>query len=79
MKEMSFFGKEESEMQDFLTLGTAPVAEPCVQVGQFDYYDTVKDECRRFIMPLRQKFGDEPPGARFAIKSFDHVFGAITK
>jgi hypothetical protein len=62
-------------MQDFVTLGTAPVDEPFAQVGQPGYDDTVKDECRRFIRLLRQKFGDEPPGVRFAIKSFEHDFG----
>jgi hypothetical protein len=62
-------------MQDFVTLGTAPVDEPCAQLGQPDYYDKVRDECRRFIRLLRQKFGEEPPGARFAIKGFDHDFG----
>jgi hypothetical protein len=62
-------------MQDFMTLGTAPVDEPCAQVGQPDYYDKVKGECRRFITLLRQTFGDEPTGARFAIKSFNHDFG----
>jgi hypothetical protein len=36
-------------MQDFITLGTAPVDEPCAQLGQDDYYDKVRLECRRFI------------------------------
>jgi hypothetical protein len=62
-------------MQDFVTLGTAPIDEPCAQLGRDDYDDTVKEECRRFIRRLRQTFGDEPSGARFAIKSFDHDFG----
>lgn len=62
-------------MLDFMTLGTAPVDEPCAEVGQPDYYDKVKGECRRFIALLRHIFGDEPPGARLAIMSFDHDFG----
>jgi hypothetical protein len=62
-------------MQDFITLGTAPVDEPCAQLGQEDYYKKVRAECRRFITLLRQKFGDEPAGVRFAIKPFDHDFG----
>ena len=62
-------------MHDFITLGTAPVDVACAQIGTDDYYQTVKGECRRFIRLLRQTFGDEPPGARFAIKSFDHDFG----
>jgi hypothetical protein len=62
-------------MLDFITLGTAPVDEPCAQLGQPDYYDKVKGECRRFIKLLRQTIGEEPPGVRFAIKAFDHAFG----
>ena len=58
-------------MQDFITLGTAPVDESCAQVGQPDYYDKVTAECRRFIHLLRQTFGDEPSGTHFAIKSFE--------
>ena len=69
-----FFDKGRA-MQDFMTLGTAPIDEPCAQLGQDDYYDKVKAECRRFIQLLRQTFGDEPPGARFALKSFEHDFG----
>ena len=62
-------------MQDFITLGTAPIDERCAQLGQNDYDDKVKGECRRFIRLLRQTFGDEPPGARFAIRDFAHDFG----
>ena len=62
-------------MQDVMTLGTAPVDEPCAHVGQPDYDDKVTGECRRFITLLRQTCGDEPPGARFALKSFNHDFG----
>jgi hypothetical protein len=62
-------------MQDFITLSTAPVDERCAQVGQPDSYDTVRNECWHFIRLLRQRFGEEPPGARFAIKPFDHDFG----
>jgi hypothetical protein len=40
-------------MQDFITLGTAPVEEPCAHVGQPDYDGKVRGECRRFINLLR--------------------------
>lgn len=62
-------------MQDFIVLGTTLIEEPYVQVGQDNYYDTVRGECRRVIMLLRRTFGDEPLGVRFAIKSFDHDVG----
>jgi hypothetical protein len=62
-------------MQDFITLGSGPVEEPCALVGQPDVDDKVKGACRRFIKRLRQKFGDAPMGARFGITSFPHDFG----
>ena len=62
-------------MRDFITLGTAPVNESCAQLGQEDYEVKVRPECQRFIKLLRKKFGDEPPGARFALKPFNHDFG----
>jgi len=50
-------------MQDFMTLGTTPVDEPCAQVGQPDYYDKVKGElvvdssdcCARHLAMNRQE------------------------
>jgi hypothetical protein len=39
--EGSFFDKGRA-MQDFMTLGTAPIDEPCAQLGQDDYYNKVK-------------------------------------
>jgi hypothetical protein len=51
-------------MLDFITLGTAPVDEPCAQVGEPDYYDKVKGECRRFITLLQHTICDEPPGVK---------------
>jgi hypothetical protein len=62
-------------MQDFITLGTAPIDEPCAQLGQSDDDGKARAACRRFLGRLRQTFGDEPPGARFAIKSFPRDFG----
>jgi hypothetical protein len=51
------------------------VDESCAHVGQPDYYVKISGECKRFITLLRQTFGDEPPGVRFAIKGFAHDFG----
>lgn len=36
-------------MQEVITLGSAPVEEPCALVGQPDDDDKVKGDCRRFI------------------------------
>ncbi len=62
-------------MQNSITLGTTPTEEPCVCVGEDHYMPRARAECRRFIALLRKKCGDEPEGARFAIKSFPHDFG----
>jgi hypothetical protein len=67
-------GDGELFREQIITLGTAPMDEPCVQRGQDDYYDEVRRQCQRFIKLLRRTFGDEPPGARFSIKSFNHDF-----
>lgn len=62
-------------MHDFITLGTAPCDEPCAQVGQPDYDERAREECRRFILLIRQKLGPEPEGAWLSTKSFPHDFG----
>jgi hypothetical protein len=62
-------------MDTYLSLAPAPVEEDCAQVGTADYHTKARAECQRFIALLRTKFGPEPVGARFAIKSFPHDFG----
>ena len=62
-------------MRDFLSIGSSPWDENCVQVGQSDYYEKAREECMRFIQLLRQKFGPEPEGAELRIKDFPHDFG----
>lgn len=49
--------------------------EDCAQVGSPDYYDRAKRECRIYIDLLRRALGEEPFGARLAIKSNPHDFG----
>lgn len=60
---------------DYLEFGSAPVEEECAQVGQSDYREKVFDECNRFILLLREIFGDEPEGSRLMIKRNEHDFG----
>jgi hypothetical protein len=61
---------------DVVRIGPAPCDEECAQVGQKDYRERAVEECMRFIKLLRKTFGDEPEGARLAIKWFDHDFGS---
>lgn len=62
-------------MENSFTLGPTPREESCACVGEDDYAPRAKQECRRFIALLRKKFGPEPEGAHFAVKSFLHDFG----
>jgi hypothetical protein len=62
-------------MRDYVSIGPTPCEEECAQLGQDDYREKAIAECKRFIALLRKTFGDEPPGARLAIKWFDHDFG----
>ena len=62
-------------MRDFLTLGPAPYEEHCVCVGEDNYEERARAECRRFIALLRKIVGPEPAGARLGIQSFPHDFG----
>lgn len=63
-------------MRNFFTIGSSPIDEHCVQVGAPDYHEKAIPECKRFIELLRRVFGPEPPGARLAVKAFDHDFGS---
>ncbi len=62
-------------MENYFTLGPTPRDESCACVGEDDYMPRARAECKRFIALLRKKFGPEPEGAHFAVKSFMHDFG----
>ena len=68
--------KEVNTMRDYISIGSAPSDESCVQVNrEGDYHDAMRAECRRFLELIRKKLGEEPPGARLAVKSNPHDFG----
>ena len=62
-------------MKEYLILGSVPGNEHCSQVGDENYQEMSRVECRNFINLLRKKFGSEPEGARLSVKSFPHDFG----
>lgn len=63
-------------MRDYLTIGSVPAEEPCVQNGSPDYSPAkARAESQRYIDQLRLQFGSEPEGARLSIKGFNHDFG----
>lgn len=63
-------------MTDYLTLGSVPYNENCVQVGDPEYYDKTKKETERYIEQLKARFPEyQEIGVRFVVKSFEHDFG----
>lgn len=63
-------------MYDSMSIGPSPCDERCVGVGEENYEQRGREECRRFIELLRKKLGPEPPGARLVITSNPHDFGS---
>lgn len=63
-------------MREFLTIGSSPCAEDCVQVGAENYKSLATAECQRFIDLIREKLGPETGSAKLGIKSFPHDFGS---
>ena len=61
--------------REYLELGSAPADEECAQVGQPNYSEQGRAECKRYIELLRKVVGVEPQGARLIVKSNPHDFG----
>ena len=62
-------------MRDWLDIGSSPAEEDCAQVGQDGYHEQARRECRAYVELLRRSLGEEPAGARLAVKSNPHDFG----
>lgn len=62
-------------MRDYMEIGPSPCDEPCVSVGEPNYYTRAKEECTRFIELIRKKLGPEPSSAQLKVKSNPHDFG----
>jgi hypothetical protein len=63
-------------MRDEMDIGCNPCDEPCVNLGEPDYYPRARAECLRFIELIRKKLGEEPPGAYLKVKSNPHDWGS---
>jgi hypothetical protein len=62
-------------MRDYISIGSAPPLEDCVQVNPSgDYHEAMREECQRFRDLIRKKLGPEPPGAMLTVKSNPHDF-----
>ncbi len=63
--------------RDYMDIGPVPADEPCEQVGTPNYDpEKARQESTRFLNLIRKTLGDEPPGARLAVKSNPHDFGS---
>lgn len=62
-------------IRDYLTIGSAPADEECAQVGEPDYGNKARRECRAYIAQLRREFGREPEGANLVTRFFPHDSG----
>lgn len=61
-------------MMENLDVGPTPCYESCAQIGDTDYYDVAKSECRRYMTGLTLLF-PPPEGSYFKIQSNSHDFG----
>jgi hypothetical protein len=62
-------------MREHIDVDCAPYLEDCAQLGQADYSERARRECRAYIAQLRRTVGQEPPGASLAIRTNPHDFG----
>jgi len=58
-------------MRDYITIGSSPNNEECVQVGSADYKNRMRTECNVYKRQLERTY----PGVEFGIKGFEHDFG----
>lgn len=63
-------------MREYISIGSTPPEEPCLQLGNPDCTVTAqKEECQRYIALLREFFGEERGTAHLGIRGFAHDFG----
>lgn len=61
---------------EVLYIGPCPAEEDAVQIGEPDYPQRAKAQCRAFIEGIRKTLGHEPEGARLSVASQPHDFGS---
>ena len=59
--------------RDFINIGPCPPGEDTTQIAAGS--SAMKAECLRYILLLRDWFGQEPEKAQLAVKGFQHDFG----
>ncbi len=66
---------KETAMREYVELGCAPAMEDCAQVGDSNYSERARQECRAFIAQIRRENPDLPEGVSLRMKSNNHDFG----
>lgn len=61
--------------REIVYLGSAPAEEDCAQVGQPDYPEASKAECRAYIQAIKRVCGEPPEGATLTVKTEQHDYG----
>jgi hypothetical protein len=62
-------------MVETIEIGSTPCDEQCAQVGDSDYPERSRAECRAFINLISRTMGEPPEGVGLFIKSNAHDFG----
>ncbi|CAM2198439.1 Lipoprotein (plasmid) [Paraburkholderia kururiensis] len=62
-------------MVETIEIGSAPSDEQCAQVGESDYPERSRAECRAFINQIKRAMGEPPDGVGLYVKSNVHDFG----
>jgi hypothetical protein len=62
-------------MIDYVFIGPTPCEEECAQVGEENYAERGRAECKRFIELIRKTVGAEPEGAALVVKGEQSEFG----
>lgn len=61
-------------MRDYVTLGSSPSDEDCLQLGK-STLESMRSECKRYLELIRKVVGPPVNNARLTIKTFSHDFG----
>lgn len=62
-------------MVETIEIGASPCDEQCAQVGEPDYPERSRAECRAFVNQIKRVMGEPPEGAGLFIKSNAHDYG----
>lgn len=67
--------RKRGAVRDVFYLGPVPADEDCSQVGQPDYPEESKAECRSYITAIKRVCGEPPEGAVLRVKAEEHDMG----